>query len=90
MKKLFKELFQYHFEFNQKLRIEIEKEFDNLPKRTHELFCHVLNAHQIWNARILKLNTYGVNDVHKLSMCDQINQINFDTRGATDIVHTVQ
>ncbi|MFZ1704112.1 MAG: DinB family protein [Saprospiraceae bacterium] len=61
---IFRDIFVYHLELNQKVLVEIKKHILVLPENTYPLFCHILNAHQIWNSRILKLNSFGVNDVH--------------------------
>lgn len=53
MKSFFLEMFGYHFHFNNELAKEFEKHQAKLPDRTYSLFCHIQNAHRIWNARIL-------------------------------------
>ena len=60
----FKEIFEYHHHFNQNLIGEIEKYIKALPNRSHPLYCHILNAHKIWNARIMGETAVSVNDVH--------------------------
>jgi len=52
MKAFFNQLFDYNFYCNKKLIEECQK-LENVPDRTMELFSHILNAHHIWNARIL-------------------------------------
>jgi len=74
---MFKEIFDYHFEFNNRIIDEISKERKNLPERTFPLFCHVLNAHQIWNARILNRKSFGVHEWHPLENCKSINEENY-------------
>ncbi|KAA3611063.1 MAG: damage-inducible protein DinB [Calditrichaeota bacterium] len=77
MKELFREIFEYHFEFNQRMFKEIEKEIKHLPETSFPLFCHILNAHQIWNARILSGDLFGVNQIHEISECSKINLDNY-------------
>lgn len=74
---MFKEIFEYHFEFNSRIIDEISKVIKNLPERTFPLFCHVLNAHQIWNARILDKKSFGVHQLHQIENCKSINDENY-------------
>jgi uncharacterized damage-inducible protein DinB len=53
MKDFFKDIFEYHHQFNQKLADQILEHLDRIPEDSQKLFSHVLNAHQIWNSRIL-------------------------------------
>lgn len=53
MKVFFNQLFDYNFYCNQKL-IEVCSELENVPEKSIELFSHILNAHHLWNARILQ------------------------------------
>ncbi len=52
MRSLFNQLFDYNFYCNRKI---IEKciSIEKVPKRSIELFSHILNAHHIWNKRLL-------------------------------------
>jgi len=75
---MYKNIFEYHFEFNNKLLDEIAKEIKSLPERTFPLFCHLLNAHQIWNARILNQNPFGVQQQHEIEICKSINLENYE------------
>ncbi|MBC2838395.1 DinB family protein [Robiginitalea sp. SC105] len=53
MKTYFQQLFDYNYYCNKRL-IEACSEMEEVPARTAELFSHILNAHHIWNARILE------------------------------------
>lgn len=77
MKTLLKDLFEYHNHFNQRLVIEIKTHFKALPERTFPLFCHLLNAHQIWNSRILHRQPYDVHQLHDIESCSQIDNSNY-------------
>lgn len=77
MNTLFKDIFIYHHHFNQKLIDEFRKHGPNLPQRSFPLFCHVLNAHQIWNARILNTDEFGVHQQHALEQCPAIDETNY-------------
>lgn len=77
MKPFFKSIFDYHHYFNQKL-IELFLEHSgSISKRTIPLFSHCLNAHQIWNARILKTDSFGVHQLHALKNCKDIDKTNY-------------
>lgn len=52
MKGFFNQLFDYNFYCNKKL-IEECNATNTVPEKSKELFSHILNAHHIWNARIL-------------------------------------
>ncbi|MBT8308241.1 MAG: damage-inducible protein DinB [Maribacter sp.] len=66
MKVFFNQLFDYNFYCNKKLIEECSK-LDNVTNRSIELFSHILNAHHIWNARILgKPISYGVWQIHEI------------------------
>lgn len=79
MKDLFKDIFTYHHHFNQKLVGEFRTHLANLPTRTFPMFCHMLNAHQVWNARILKEQEFGVHQQHALEQCALVDETNFTT-----------
>ena len=86
MKALFLDIFEYHHHINQRLIEELKKHGRILPKRTMLLFCHIVNAHQIWNGRILDLGSVGVNDVHSPEQCKYLDEENFRT--TEDILHS--
>lgn len=77
MKDFFKDIFEYHHHFNQKLTVLFIKYSDKISERTMPLFSHCLNAHQIWNSRILMTKPYGVNQLHDLSECKSIDEENY-------------
>ena len=56
MKIFFHQLFDYNFYCNKKL-IESCTEMKSVPDDVVRLFSHVLNAHHLWNARILNTKT---------------------------------
>ena len=66
MKAFFNQLFDYNFYCNKKL-IETCAAMDTVPAKSVELFSHMLNAHHLWNARIVgKKAEYDVWQVHKV------------------------
>lgn len=67
MKAFFNQLFDYNFYFNKKL-IETCSNMDAVPKKTKELFSHMLNAHHIWNSRIVEQpSQYEVWQMHEVN-----------------------
>ena len=77
MKDFFKDLFGYHRHTNQELLGILLENESILSKRTTTLYSHIINAHQIWNARILNDVAYGVNDLHTLEECAKYDQENY-------------
>lgn len=65
MKAFFQQLFDYNFYCNKQL-IAVCGSLVVIPERTASLFSHMLNAHHIWNARILgQESQFGVwEDLH--------------------------
>ncbi len=76
MKAFFHQLFDYNFYCNRRL-IETCAGLDALPGKTGELFSHILNAHHIWNARILgQTAEYEVWQTHEVSAWEEIHYEN--------------
>lgn len=75
----FKDIFEYHNHFNQKLADQLIEHSGRISERTTPLFSHMINAHQIWNSRILKLKPFSVHEVRSLQEnkdCDVENYRN--------------
>ncbi|PHN01159.1 DinB family protein [Flavilitoribacter nigricans] len=77
MKAFFLDIFAYHHHFNLKLLEEITAHREQLPPGVYPMFCHCLNAHQIWNARILDGKPYGVQQLHEPDQCREIDTTNY-------------
>ncbi len=77
MKDFFQDIFEYHHYFNRKLANQLIEHENLISARSIPLFSHMMNAHQIWNARILKTNSLGVHDVHTLNRCKELDLCNF-------------
>lgn len=76
MKGMFLDLFEYNFHSNQKL-VEIFMQFpEKTPPRSVKLINHILNAHQIWNARILTQETFETWQIHALEELEDLHQMN--------------
>ena len=66
MRSLFNQLFDYNFYCNRKI-IEKCTSIEKVPNRSVELFSHILNAHHIWNKRLLDEDwQYDVWHVHEV------------------------
>ncbi len=78
MKDFFKEIFAYHHHYNRQLIEQITGSRPLLNEDTYQLLCHVLNAHQVWNSRILKTAPFKVWQNHEPEALQKINQDNFD------------
>lgn len=79
MKSFFKTIFDYHHHYNQLLAEQILQNLEKIPDESKKLFSHVLNAHQIWNARILGEPVFQVwqeNETAHYRELDQKNYIN--------------
>lgn len=77
MKELFTDIFEYHHHFNQKLIEQLKDNESGLSKRTIPLLSHSINAHQIWNARILDKEKLGVHQEHTFEDCNRIDTENY-------------
>jgi uncharacterized damage-inducible protein DinB len=77
MKDLFRDIFEYHNHFNQKLIEQLIENEGSLSERTISLFSHSINAQQIWNARITNKEKWGVHAEHSLQECKRIDNINY-------------
>ena len=76
MRSLYNQLFDYNFYCNRKI---IEKciSIEKVPKKGIELFSHILNAHHIWNRRILDEDwQYGVWQAHEINDWEDIHYEN--------------
>lgn len=79
MKTFFKDIFDYHHQTNQKIiQLLLETE-EQLSERIIYLLSHSLNAHQIWNARIIDSEKVGVHDIQQLRNCAKMDEVNYET-----------
>lgn len=74
MKEKFFELFEYTFHFNNEVIQKIIQNQTLLPEKAFRLMNHILNAHQIWNARMLNEKTFGVWEMHLPEELLEINR----------------
>lgn len=76
MKVFFNQLLDYNFDCNKRLIKECSKQ-EHVSDKSIKLFSHILNAHHIWNCRILeKEATYGVWDIHAIKDWEDIHYEN--------------
>jgi len=73
----FKELFEYNHHYNQKLAAVFSDPPTKIPEKSVKWFSHILNAHRVWNSRILpveeKFGVWQMHDVNALTGIDRTN-----------------
>jgi uncharacterized damage-inducible protein DinB len=75
----FKELFNYNHYQNQSVIEAFDKQEEMLQQHDLKLFSHILNAHQVWNTRVDKVESpFGIWDTHPLKKLPQINARNYE------------
>ncbi len=76
MKAFFHQVFDYNYHSNKQL-ITLCSGLDAIPERCNVLFNHVLNAHHIWNARILERPVeFDVWQLHEVGAWEEIHYDN--------------
>ncbi|ASZ09658.1 hypothetical protein KTO58_27710 [Chitinophaga pendula] len=79
MNAFFSPLFDYNYHYNQQLTTLFATHGDTLPEKCVLLFSHILNSHQIWNARIESREPgVGVWDLHPREQLREIDQQNYE------------
>jgi|SRR5688572_7228521 len=74
----FKELFGYNHHFNQRLATVFMEHADKTPEKSVKWFSHILNAHQVWNSRIISdINKFGVWELHSVDELIEIDETNY-------------
>jgi uncharacterized damage-inducible protein DinB len=77
MKAFFIDIFEYHHEVNQHLIKVLNEQRSCVNERTIPLFGHMVDAHHIWNSRILQRKAlFEVNEVHPLEAVQRIDSSN--------------
>lgn len=77
MNSFFTELFEYSHYFNQKLIGILIENKDKAPERSIQLINHTINAHQVWNSRILREQSFGVWDMHAIAELPELDTTNY-------------
>ncbi len=80
MKAFFHQLFDYNFYCNKKLIASCE-DLKSVPDEVIRLFSHVLNAHHLWNARIL--NTKTEMEVWQLHETGRWEELHYENQRTT-------
>lgn len=79
MKDFYLDKFQYTFDKNQEMIAYLCENETLLNEKIHVLISHILNAHEIWMTRILKVPTqFGVWQLQEYSNMAKIDKENFD------------
>ena len=79
MKEFYVDKFQYTFDKNQEMIAYLNKHESELNEKIHILISHILNAHEIWMTRILKIPTkYGVWQLQEYETMAKIDAQNFE------------
>lgn len=78
MKEHFQDLLEYNLHFNQLLIQDFLENNSVWPEKGKNLLNHILNAHQIWNARIINQITLGVWQINADNSLLNINSDNYN------------
>ena len=79
MKAFYLDKFQYTFDKNQEMITYLKEHESQLNEKIHILISHILNAHEIWMTRILKIPTqYGVWQLQDYLSMIEVDQQNFE------------
>ena len=71
---MFQQLFEYTFQKNKELIEVFLTDKKSLPVLSLKLISHILNAHHIWNSRIVgKKSIFGVWELQPVSLFNEIN-----------------
>lgn len=77
MKDFFKDIFEYHNHYNQKLIIQLIGYNNQLPERTFQLFYHSINAQKNWNEIIKGSEKFTIAPITSIEECTEIDNYNF-------------
>ena len=77
MKEKLNELFEYNYHFNKKWIEFLTENFQEVPEKSLELINHLMNAQQIWNARIENETEFGVWQINDWNNISDINYENY-------------
>ncbi len=79
MKSHFKTLYEYTRSSNAATIGLVEKYGETIPQNVLVTFSHIINAHHIWNARILgEMELVKVWDVHSVEKLESLDVKNFN------------
>ena len=79
MEHFFEELFAYNDHFNKKLIKLLNENSSSASEKALKLLSHVVDAHEVWNGRILRQKTLGIWELHQLKDLERMNEDNYTT-----------
>lgn len=80
MKPFFKELFEYNFNFNQKILSTSIENQGKISERLIKLHGHVVNVHGIWNNKIVQsTRNYQRWEIYSLNELVEVDRENYNT-----------
>lgn len=82
MNDFFRDLYRYNSQCNHKLATLIALHPDQASQRALDLFSHVLNAHHIWNSRVLQQKSRY--DRLQSHLPQDLEAIDLDNHAVTD------
>lgn len=75
----FKDAFEYNYHFNQELIQLFENNKQIIPEKSIQLLNHLINAQEIWNARILNQDiSVAVWEIRPLENLKNHNETNYN------------
>ena len=77
MKQHFLDLFEYNHSMNHKLMDHLVQQPEHIPEKTASLVNHLINAHQIWNARIERNSPFEAWQIHDADKIQRIDNENY-------------
>lgn len=79
MKDFYKDKFKYNFDINQKMIHYLIDNEEKLNEKISILTSHILNAHHVWNTRLINKNiVYKVWDIHQYKEMLSIDLENYE------------
>jgi len=78
MKDKITDLLKYTFHYNREIIVLLKNNLSQLDEKVIQLIDHTINAHQIWNSRILKEQSFGVWQKNEVENWEMINERNFE------------
>lgn len=77
MEAFFSELFEYNFHYNQKLIGLLLGHRSLLQEKAIPVMNHIINAHQVWNSRLLAQPSFGIFEIHAEAVLLELDDDNF-------------
>lgn len=78
MKDKITDLLKYTFHYNREIIVLLRNNLSQLDEKVIQLIDHTINAHQIWNSRVLKEQSFGVWQKNEVENWEMINERNFE------------